>query len=153
MARRHGGGGQSMRDVQAAALPHGGEAPQHAGRRSRPVSICGHRITMLGTGLIGRFYTQTLHSGRGRDRVHVLYSRTAERARQAAEEWGVATWTTDMAAAIDDPETDVVVIGLPNHLHRDAVLLAAQAHKAVLCTKPLARTAGEALEMLEAVEN
>jgi predicted dehydrogenase len=57
-----------------------------------------------------------------------------------------------MAAAINDPETDVVVVGLPNHLHRDAVLLAAQAGKAVLCTKPLARTAGEALEMLEAVE-
>ena len=111
-----------------------------------------HKITLLGTGLIGRFYTLTLHGGRGQDRVHVLYSRTAERARQAAKEWGVATWTTDMAAAIDDPETDVVVVGLPNHLHRDAVLMAAQAGKAVLCTKPLARTAGEALEMLEAVE-
>ena len=39
-----------------------------------------HRITMLGTGLIGMFYTRTLHSGRGQDRVHVLYSRAAERA-------------------------------------------------------------------------
>ncbi|HKO23399.1 MAG TPA: Gfo/Idh/MocA family oxidoreductase [Chloroflexota bacterium] len=111
-----------------------------------------HRITMLGTGLIGRFYTLALHDGRSQDRVHVLYSRRAERARQAAAEWGVAMWTTDLATAIDDPETDVVVVGLPNYLHRDAVLLAAQAHKAVLCTKPLARTAGEALEMLEAVE-
>ena len=56
-----------------------------------------------------------------------------------------------MAAAINDPETDVVVVGLPNHLHKEAVLLAAAAGKAVLCTKPLARTAAEAQEMLEAV--
>jgi predicted dehydrogenase len=45
-----------------------------------------------------------------------------------------------------------VVIGLPNHLHKDAALMAARAGKAVLCTKPLARTVGEALEMLDAVE-
>jgi predicted dehydrogenase len=57
-----------------------------------------------------------------------------------------------MAAAIRDPEVDTVVIGLPNHQHEAAVLLAAEAGKAVLCTKPLARTADEARRMLEAVE-
>src|SRR5581483_3994414 len=111
-----------------------------------------HKVTMLGTGLIGTFYTQALNGGRGRDRVRLLYSRDAERARQAATDWGVDRWTTDMAAAINDPETDTVVVGLPNHLHKEAVLLAAQASKAVLCTKPLARSAEEALQMLEAVE-
>lgn len=35
-----------------------------------------HRITMLGTGLIGDFYTMTLHGRRGLDRVRVVYSRT-----------------------------------------------------------------------------
>ena len=110
------------------------------------------KITMLGAGLIGMFYSQTINGGRGRDRVEVLYSRTAARAERCAAEWGVPRWTTDMAAAIDDPETDVVVVGLPNHLHKEAVLLAAAAGKAVLCTKPLARTAAEAREMLEAVQ-
>lgn len=38
-----------------------------------------HRITMLGTGLIGDFYTMTLHGQRGRDRVEVVYSRSEER--------------------------------------------------------------------------
>jgi predicted dehydrogenase len=111
-----------------------------------------HRITMLGTGLIGMFYTQALHAGRSRDRVHTLYSRSEERARQAAQEWGVAKWTTDLAEAIKDEETDVVIVGLPNHLHREAITMAAEAGKAVLCTKPLARTAAEALECLQAVE-
>lgn len=94
-----------------------------------------HKITMLGTGLIGRFYTLTLHGGRSRDRVHVLYSRSVKRARESAEAWGVEKWTTDMAEAINDPDTDVVVVGLPNFLHKEAVLTAIEAGKAVLCTK------------------
>ncbi|TEU12221.1 MAG: Gfo/Idh/MocA family oxidoreductase [Anaerolineales bacterium] len=111
-----------------------------------------HKITMLGTGLIGLFYTMTLHKQRGGDRVHVVYSPTEEHVKGFAEEWGIPRWTTDMAEAINDPETDVVVVGLPNHVHKDAAIMAAKAGKSVLCTKPLARTAAEAKEMLDAVE-
>lgn len=111
-----------------------------------------HRISLLGSGLIGMFYTMALHGHRGRDRVHVAYSRTAERAEAFAREWDVPHHTDDMQRAIDDPETDVVVVALPNHLHETAVLAAARAGKAVLCTKPLGRTAEEALRMLQAVE-
>ena len=57
-----------------------------------------------------------------------------------------------MAAAIDHPDTDVVVVGLPNYLHEEAIGLVARAGKAVLCTKPLGRTADEARRMLETVE-
>ena len=38
-----------------------------------------HKVTMLGTGLIGDFYTMTLHGQRNRDRVQMVYSRSAER--------------------------------------------------------------------------
>ncbi len=112
----------------------------------------GHKLTMLGTGLIGMFYTMTLHRHRGIDRVHVVYSRTEERAKTFAEEWDIPKWTTDLKAAIEDEETDGVVIGLPNDLHLEAAALAAQAGKAVLCTKPLGRTADEAQKILNAVE-
>lgn len=107
---------------------------------------------MLGSGLIGTFYTKTLHGLRSRDRVRVVYSRTEERARQFMTEWGIEDWTTDMGEAINHPDTGVVVIGLPNHLHEAAVLAAAAAGKAVLCTKPLGRTPAEAKRMLDAVE-
>jgi predicted dehydrogenase len=110
------------------------------------------QITMLGTGLIGMFYTMTLHGQRSRDRVQVVYSRTAERAEQFAADWGIPKATTDLAEAINDPDTDVVVIGLPNDQHEEAVRLAAAAGKAVLCTKPLGRTAAEAKRMLDTVE-
>jgi len=45
-----------------------------------------------------------------------------------------------------------VVIGLPNNLHLEAVKLAADAKKAVFCTKPLGRDAAEAKKMLDLVE-
>lgn len=111
-----------------------------------------HKIAMLGTGLIGMFYTMTLHGQRSRDRVHTVYSRSEDRARAFAQEWGIPKWTTDLAEAINDAECDVVVIGLPNHLHEECVQLAADAGKAILCTKPLGRTADEAKRMLDIVE-
>jgi predicted dehydrogenase len=57
-----------------------------------------------------------------------------------------------MEKAVNDPETDVVIIGIPNDLHEKAVHLAVGAGKSVLCTKPLGRSAEEARSMLDAVE-
>ena len=110
------------------------------------------RIAMLGTGLIGRFYTEALHGNRSRDQVALVYSRSEDRAREFAAEYGIERHTADLTAAIEDPDTDTVIIGVPNHLHRDCVLQAATAGKAILCTKPLGRNAAEAVQMLEAVE-
>jgi len=112
-----------------------------------------HKITMLGTGLIGLFYTMTLHNQRGRDRVHMVYSRSKEKAEKFAEEWDIPGSTSDLTEAINDPQTDTVVIGLPNYLHLEAVKLAANAGKNILCTKPLARNATESKEILEIVKN
>jgi predicted dehydrogenase len=122
------------------------ERPPHA------LELPMHRISLLGSGLIGMFYTMALHSHRGKDRVLVNYSRSAERARDFAAKHSISRHTTDLQEAIRDPETNVVIVALPNHLHEEAVTAAAEAGKAVLCTKPLGRNAGEARRMLEAVE-
>ena len=110
------------------------------------------RIALLGTGLIGRFYTETLHGQRSRDRVALVCSRDSTRAEEFARQYGIPRHTTDMQAALSDPEIDAVIVGLPNHLHEQAVVGAAESGKAVLCTKPLGRNAAEALRMLQAVE-
>src|SRR5215213_7453002 len=111
-----------------------------------------HRVAMLGTGLIGDFYTMTLHGRRGRDRVQVVYSRTEERGAAFRQRWDIPSSTTSIQEAVDHPEVDTVVVGLPNHLHEEAVAAAAGAGKAVLVTKPLARSAAEAGRILASVE-
>lgn len=110
------------------------------------------KITLLGTGFIGRFYTNSLVGGRSRDEIRMVCASSTEEAASFAAEFGIPHYSDDMAAAVRDPETDLVVVGLPNYLHKKAVLLAAEAGKAVLCTKPLGLNAAEAKEMLEAVE-
>lgn len=110
------------------------------------------KIAMLGTGLIGTFYTMSLHGLRSRDKVVLVYSRSEERGAKFAEENNIPRWTTDLQEAVSDPEVDVVVVGLPNNLHKDAIFAAVDAGKAVLCTKPLARNAEEAWDILQKVE-
>lgn len=110
------------------------------------------KVAMLGAGFIGDFYTFSLHGQRNRDRVHVIYSRDESRGKAFAKKHGIPKWTTSMKDAINDPEVEVVVIGLPNNRHLEAVLMAAEAKKAVFCTKPLGCNAREAKQMLEAVE-
>lgn len=112
----------------------------------------GHTIALLGSGLIGMFYAQTLTRQRRREEIRVVYSRTDARAKEFASTWGIERSTTDMSAAINDPLVDVVIVALPNHLHKEACLAVARAGKALLCTKPLARNAAEAREILGAVE-
>ncbi len=110
-----------------------------------------HKISMLGTGLIGRFYTMSLQRIPGCE-VTIACSSSEDTVIPFTTEFGIPRWTTNIEEAICDPEIDTVVIGLPNHLHKQAAILAAESGKSVLCTKPLATNAREAKEMLDAVE-
>ncbi|WP_304232892.1 Gfo/Idh/MocA family protein [Jiulongibacter sediminis] len=110
------------------------------------------RICILGGGFIGRFYAESLIGRRGKDEVKVVYARREETALRFAEDYKVPHHFTDMEMAIAHPETDVVVIGLPNFVHEEAVNLCVKHKKAVLCTKPLGRNAEEALRMTRACE-
>jgi predicted dehydrogenase len=110
------------------------------------------KICILGGGFIGRFYAESLHGQRNKDRVHVVYARRQETAERFAIDYQIPHYFMDMEAAIAHPETEVVVIATPNFVHKDAVMLCVKHKKAVLCTKPLGRTAEEALEMTKACE-
>ena len=55
---------------------------------------------MLGTGLIGRFYTESLHGKRSRDRVQLVYSRSEDKARKFAEEYGIGVTDEQLAVRI-----------------------------------------------------
>ncbi len=110
------------------------------------------KIAVLGTGFIGRFYTESLHSQRRRDEVVMVFGRDLEKAKQFANDFKIANFTNDMNAAITHPDVDVVVIALTNDMHLIAAQLCAKAKKHVLCTKPLGRNSEEAYAMLNAIE-
>jgi predicted dehydrogenase len=56
------------------------------------------------------------------------------------------------AECLESGDVDAVYIALPNHMHRDFTVRAAQAGKHILCEKPLAVTESECEEMIEAAE-
>jgi predicted dehydrogenase len=110
------------------------------------------KITLLGTGLIGTFYTMSLHAQRRKDQIYNVCSIPEESAKVFAAKWNIPKYTANMREAIEDPETEIVIVALPNYLHKEAILMACKAKKHILCTKPLALNAAEAKEVLSAVE-
>lgn len=109
-------------------------------------------IAMLGSGFISDFYANAILSKRNPEKIAVVQSRTLENAQAFAKKFDIPVATDSIQEAVANEHIDVVIIGLPNHQHEEAVQAAAEAGKAVLCTKPLGRTAEEALRMLKMVE-
>ena len=51
-----------------------------------------------------------------------------------------------------DPDVDVIDIGIPNNLHLQTIITAAENQKHVICEKPLARNGAEAKKALDVVK-
>jgi len=108
------------------------------------------KLGLLGSGFVATFYMHGLRDVPDQE-VAVVYSRTEQKAKAFAKKWKIAKWTTDMSKVVEDPKVDLVVIALPNFVHREAAFVASGSGKNVVCTKPLARDAQEAKAMLDAV--
>jgi predicted dehydrogenase len=74
-----------------------------------------------------------------------------EAVRDAAARYGYAKFETDWHDLVADPSLDIIDNVGPNFLHAEPCIQAARAGKHVVCEKPLARTAKEAKDMLDAV--
>jgi len=109
------------------------------------------KLGLLGCGFVANFYMNGLRDVPNQE-VVTVYSRTRESAESFAQRWKVPEWTTDMTRVVEKPELDLVVIALPNFLHKEAALLACESGKNLVCTKPLARNAQEAKDMFEAAK-
>jgi predicted dehydrogenase len=108
-------------------------------------------IAILGGGFMGVSHAANYAALGDRVRVKTVYSRTAERAQRAAETLG-AEVSTDLEAAIRDPEIDAVDVCLPTSVHRSATELALEHGKHVFLEKPLALTVEDGEAILRAAE-
>ena len=79
--------------------------------------------------------------------IRAIASRDAERGRRTADALGIPQSYGSYEALLADPAIEAVYNPLPNHLHVPLTLQAAAAGKHVLCEKPIALTADEALAL------
>lgn len=105
------------------------------------------RFGLVGT---GRITSWVLQGAREDDRfvAAAVCSRSIERARAFAQSQGIPGAYDDLDAMLRDSPVDAVYIGTPNHTHHGIALRCLRAGKHVLCEKPLAANAEEALEMV-----
>jgi len=105
------------------------------------------RWGVLGVAAIatGRFIP-AMKGARGAELVAIA-SRGADRAREAAREFGIPRHYGSYDALLADPDIDAVYIPLPNHLHLEWSVRALDAGKHVLCEKPLCLAAGDVVAL------
>ena len=115
-------------------------------------------IGLVGYGFMGRAhsnaYVQAAHFF-DLPRTPVLKAvcaRNEDRATEFAENWGYESVETDWRELLKRDDIDAVDVAVPNNLHREIAVAAAEAGKAILCEKPLAMNAAEGEEMCAAVE-
>jgi predicted dehydrogenase len=115
-------------------------------------------VGMIGYGFMGRAhsnaYCQVNHffDVPFRPVLKAACARNVEKLKAFAEQWGYESLETDWRKLIERPDIDLVDICVPNNLHAEIAIAAAEAGKMVLCEKPLAMNAAEGQRMVEAVE-
>lgn len=105
------------------------------------------RWGVLSTASIG---TRKVIPGMQRSRrgiVDAIASRDIGRARRAAAELGIPKAYGSYEELLADPEIDAVYNPLPNNMHIDWTIAAAQAGKHVLCEKPIGMNAEDAARL------
>ncbi|MDB5827488.1 MAG: hypothetical protein JWQ73_1708 [Variovorax sp.] len=109
------------------------------------------RIGILGAARIARSFVEAVRPS-AKVVVTAVASRDGERAAAFAREFGIGRVHASYDALFADPDIDAVYVPLPNNLHAEWSIRAADAGKHVLCEKPLAASAREARAMFAAAE-
>ena len=103
---------------------------------------------ILGPGAVSRLFAEGLRSAAGAQ-IEAVGSRSPERARRFASEFGVRHWYGSYTEMLRHPGIEAVYVGTPHSFHREHTMLCLEAGRNVLCEKPFAINAPQAKEMAE----
>jgi predicted dehydrogenase len=106
------------------------------------------RFGVLGVARIAVEKVIPAMQGGDRCEVTAIASRHYDRATTAATALGLPKAHRSYDALLDDPDIDAIYNPLPNHLHRQWTIAAAERGKHVLCEKPIGMSAAEAAEII-----
>ena len=115
-------------------------------------------VGVIGCGFMGRVHSNAYRKvGQFFDLEHepvlrVICDNNEKKVKEFAANWGWESVETDWRKMVERDDVDVVDICVPNNLHYEIVMAAAQAGKIIACEKPLAMNVDEAREMTDAVE-
>ncbi len=109
------------------------------------------RVGLIGSGFISAIHAEAFRRVPGASLVAVT-SPTPGHAERFAATHGIPRHFTDDRALLDLKEVDLVVLGLPNDLHCDVTVRAADAGKHVVVEKPMALNLAECDRMIAACE-
>ena len=116
-------------------------------------------IGMIGYGFMGRAHSNAYRKVNHffdleyRPVLKAACARSAAELKTFADTWGYESVESDWRKLIARDDIDAIDICVPNNLHKEISLAAAQAGKMILCEKPLAMNAAEGEEMCKAVED
>lgn len=117
-------------------------------------------VGLIGAGWIGRVHAEQylrlplLHALPDVDvKLRAVADVVPELRKSAAEEYGFERQYEDWHELLADPEVTLVDICVPNHLHREIAVAAAEAGKHIYCEKPMSMSGAEGQAMYEAAES
>ncbi len=116
------------------------------------------RIGMIGYGFMGRAHSNAYRRVNNffdleyEPVLEAVCGRDEAQAKKFADRWGYASIENNWREVVERVDIDAIDICVPNNLHHDIAIAAAQAGKMILCEKPLAMNAAEGQEMVDAVE-
>ncbi|HEY0050180.1 MAG TPA: Gfo/Idh/MocA family oxidoreductase [Pyrinomonadaceae bacterium] len=105
-------------------------------------------IGIIGTGFARTVQIPSFQKIEGAQIVSIASGRR-ENAEKAARDFNIPHWTGDWRETIERADADLICITTPPPFHREMTLYALERGRHILCEKPMAMNAGEALEMWE----
>lgn len=116
-------------------------------------------VAIIGTKFMGKAHSHAWKSAPSffdvplRPVLKVACGTDAPSLQAFAERWGWQEYSTDWREVVNRPDIDIVDISVPQYLHHEVAIAAAQAGKHIFCEKPMAMNVPQARAMLKAAQD